>query len=127
MGKKSLYTAIILISLSIFFFLLPPAVSPNSLDGVWGFYVIIPLPLMIGGIFLLRKHLRTKNSVTSNSQNNEQSKPSKNVEFKFQTTSEQPPSPKSEGKTQFWVCPVCGNDTKEYLGRTYCHNCDKYL
>jgi len=29
--------------------------------------------------------------------------------------------------TQFWVCPICGNDTKEYYGRSYCHNCKRYL
>ena len=127
MGKKSLYAAIILISISIFFFLLPPVVSPNSLDGVWGFYLVIPLPLMIGGIFLLRKHLRTKNTIPSNSQNEEQSKSSKNAEFKFQTTTEQPPSQKSEGKTQFWVCPVCNGDFKEVDGKSYCQNCERYF
>jgi len=39
------------------------------------------------------------------------------------------PSPISptSNVTQFWVCPACGNDTKEYLGRTYCHNCNRYL
>lgn len=39
------------------------------------------------------------------------------------------PSPiaSNSNVTQFWGCPVCGNDTKEYLGRTYCHNCSRYL
>jgi len=29
--------------------------------------------------------------------------------------------------TQFWVCPNCGNDTKEYHGKSYCHYCNRYL
>ena len=29
--------------------------------------------------------------------------------------------------TQFWVCPVCGNDTKEFHGKSYCSYCNKYL
>ena len=32
-----------------------------------------------------------------------------------------------QDSTQFWVCPVCGNDTKEYHGRSYCHNCKRWL
>ena len=34
---------------------------------------------------------------------------------------------KPQDSTQFWVCPNCGNDTKEYYGRSYCHYCNRYL
>jgi len=56
---------------------------------------------------------------------------SRNVKSEVYTPSkpQQPPKQQqdAENKTQFWVCPVCGSDTKEYHGRSYCHTCERYL
>lgn len=130
MGKKSLYAGLVLIILPLLIFIYilathPP--NPNESGFVFLIFIIFFLPPILAGIFLLRKHSRAKNIIPSNSQSNEQSKVTNNAEFKLQTSSEQQQPPNSDGKTQFWVCPVCGNDTKEYLGKMYCPNCERYL
>ena len=116
MGKKLLYIGIILISVSIIF----TGISITKYDDVsvaQELYVLLhftifALPPLLVGIFLLRKYSRAPKLQE------------KLVSFKPQ----QPPRQQQDaGKTQFWVCPVCGNDTKEYHGRSYCQNCEKYL
>jgi len=80
----------------------------------------ISVPMMIGGIFLLRKYSRTRNTPINDSQNEDEFETKRQVKEKEQPT-------KSEGKTQFWVCPVCNNDLKDVNGKSYCQNCERYL
>jgi len=105
--KKLLYIGIILISFSILIFI-----------GSYNYYysalspLIFTLPPLLVGIFLLRKYSRT----------------SKLQKKLVSSKPQQPPKQQhGAGKTQFWVCPVCGNDTKEYHGRSYCNHCERYF
>ena len=119
MGKKSLVAGIILILISIFF----TGRSIDSYDNVnvqQELYVLLTfsifaLPPLLVGIFLLRKYFRSRKTEKQfiDSQNY-QDKPQKY-------------EPKTNDETQFWVCPVCGKDTKELDGKSYCDNCQRYL
>jgi len=107
--KKLLYIGIILISFSILFF-----ISDRFIVYYFGVLegYIITLPPLVIGIILLRKYSRT----------------SKLQEKLVSSKPQQPPKQQQDaGKTQFWVCPVCGNDTKEYHGRSYCNHCERYF
>ena len=73
------------------------------------------LPALLVGIFLLRKYFRSRKTEKQFSiSQNYQDKPEKY-------------EPKTNDETQFWVCPVCGKDTKELDGKSYCDNCQRYL
>jgi len=121
MGKKSLVAGIILIC---FWLILWPGRQARelsfSLDVTSGpFFVIfiiisLILPLVVG-IILIVKYFRSrkKEEQFSISQNNQDN--SKKYE------------PQTNDETQFWVCPVCGKDTRELDGKSYCDNCQRYL
>ena len=47
--------------------------------------------------------------------------------FKSMEKRKKTKSTQSNDDTQFWVCPVCNNDIKEYHGKSYCHNCKRWL
>jgi len=105
--KKLLYIGIILISFSILFFI-------GSFDYYFGVLegYIVGLLLLVIGIILLRKYSRT----------------SKLQKKLVSSKPQQPPKQQHDaGKTQFWVCPVCGNDMKEYHGKSYCNHCERYF
>jgi len=114
--KKLLYIGIILILISIIF----TGISITKYDDVSVaqeayvllHFAIFALPPLIVGIILLRKYSRT----------------SKLQEKLVSSKPQQPPKQQhNAGKTQFWVCPVCGNDTKEYHGKSYCNHCERYF
>jgi len=121
MGKKSLVVGIILISISIFIIIAYIGAGSafcntvSCWEGTLLSSIIFSLPVLIGGLFLLGKHFRSRKkeerfSISQNNQDN-----SKKYE------------PKTNDETQFWVCPVCGKDTKELHGKSYCDNCQRYL
>ena len=110
MGKKSLVAGIILISISIFI-LIGIIGAGGTLLGIF----IFAMPMMVGGILLLRKYSRSRKtekqfSISQNNQDNSE---------KYES--------KTNDETQFWVCPVCGKDTRELDGKSYCDNCQRYL
>ena len=117
--KKFLYIGIILISLSILTTIrifTTWDTSVMDIEVATAFYLVILLvfvvPMLAVGIILLRKYYRTPK-----------------LQEKFESSKpQQPPKQQQDaGKTQFWVCPVCGNDTKEYHGRSYCSHCERYF
>ena len=119
MGKKSLVAGIILISFSILVVIRTSA--PDMSDGfryIMGFlpaFVLFSLPSLVIGIILIVKYFRSRKKEEQfiDSQNNQDN--SKKYE------------PKTNDETQFWVCPVCGKDTRELDGKSYCDNCQRYL
>ena len=124
MGKKSLYAGIILIIFPLFYLI------EEAFFGYYCFWdcwvldytvmLVIGVPLMIKGILLLRKYFRTRDIQPNYTQNKD------NLETKRQELIKKQPS-KSDGKTQFWVCPVCNNDLKDVNGKSYCENCERYI
>ena len=79
-----------------------------------GIFIILILPLVVG-IILIVKYSRSRKtekqfSISQNNQDNSE---------KYES--------KTNDETQFWVCPVCGKDTRELHGKSYCDNCQRYL
>lgn len=110
MGKKFLVAAIFLffisfvLTISFLQYSFENDFDYSSDDGIL-VLIFIVFPFFVG-IFLLRRHFKTRKT----SEQFEGSIIEKNPE-----------------KTHFWGCPKCGGDTQPKDGRQYCFSCNVYL
>jgi len=119
-GKRPKKLLIILVMVNIIFFMVFIISVPQSIWVFWPVFIYDAIFI----IFVLKsKDLKKYFEVYTVPKSQQTPKPQQ-IPKPQQTPK---PQQDAENKTQFWVCPVCGSDIKEYYGRSYCHKCERYL
>ena len=114
--------------LSGFFWALPVLYSgtrpPFLIEPTTGFILVILSIIGLVFMILALRNFATRKELTKKEKSFLEKE---DLKKRIRKLEEKSKSTQSKDHTQFWVCPICGNDTKEYYGRSYCHNCKRYL